>query len=153
MLRRRYTVNVRSRLKYFHGRPDLTAMINVLFLMLIFVMLGSSFVKVSGTKVDLPEVDAGRSLSVGKLVVTVDKNSQIFFKNSNITWDELRQRLVEVSSVAENATVILRADTKTPFGMVAKIMSLAENAGLNVFIATVNPAENKDNSRAYVDER
>jgi len=153
MLRRRYTVNVRSRLKYFHGRPDLTAMINVFFLLLIFIMLSSSFVKVSGTKVELPEVESARSLSVGKLVVTVDKNSQIFFKNNHITWDELKQNLVAVSSATENATIILRADSKAPFGLVARIMTLAEGAGLNVFIATASPAENKDEGRAYVDEK
>ncbi|MDD3119496.1 MAG: biopolymer transporter ExbD [Victivallales bacterium] len=153
MLQRRYTVNVRSRLKYFHGRPDMTAMINVLFLLLIFIMLSSSFVKVSGIKVELPELESSRSLSIGKLVVTVDKDNQIFFKNRNITWDELKQNLVAVSSAAESATIILRADSKAPFGLVARIMALAEGAGLNVFIATASPLENKDDGHAYVDER
>jgi len=149
---RRYSVNIRSRLKCFHGRPDMTAMINVLFLLLIFIMLSSSFVRVSGTKVDLPEVDSGRSMTVEKFVVTIDKQNQIFFEESNISWEELKQKLVTASSVSENATVILRADTKTPFGAVAKILTLAEEAGLNVFIATVTP-EKKANNGTYVDER
>jgi len=151
---RRVTVPVRIKIKPFHGSPDLTAFVNVLFLLLIFAMLSSSFVKVSGIKVDLPAVDSQRSLSVERVVVTVDQNSQIFFKISQITFDGLKQKLGDLSSSSENPTVILRADAKTPFGTVAKILSLAEEARVNVFIATAPPPpDTKNESGNNYDER
>jgi len=151
-MNRRVTVPVKLSLKPFHGRPDLTAFVNLLFLLLIFVMLSSSFVKVSGIKVDLPAVESQRSLSVERVVITVDRNSQIFFKISPITFDGLKQKLGDLSSSSENPTVILRADVKTPFGTVAKILSLAEEARVNVFIATA-PPDIKGETTSNYDER
>lgn len=148
-MNKRSIVPVRVNLKCFHGRPDLTPLIDVLFLLLIFVMLSSSFVKVSGIKVDLPEVDAQRSLSVEKVVVTVDRGGQVFFKSSPITLDSLKQRLSDLSNLSDSATIILRADNKTPFGTVAKIMSLAEEAKLNVFVATIPPDVKRDVPKYY----
>lgn len=151
-MNRRISVSVRSKLKPFHGRPDLTAFVNLLFLLLIFAILSSSFVKVSGIKIDLPAVESQRSLSVERVVVTVDRNSQIFFKSSPINFDGLKQKLGDLSSASENPTIILRADTKTPFGTVAKMLSLAEEARVNVFIATA-PPDTKGDSANYYDER
>ena len=151
-MNRRVTVPVKIRLKPFRGSPDLTAFVNMLFLLLIFAMLSSSFVKVSGIKVDLPAVDAQRSLSVERVVVTVDRNSQIFFKITPISFDGLKQKLGDLSSASDNPTVILRADSKTPFGTVAKILSLAEEARVNVFIATA-PPDIKGDANSNYDER
>lgn len=151
-MNKRSTVPVRITLQCFHGRPDLTPLIDVLFLLLIFVMLSSSFVKVSGIKVDLPAVEAQRSLSVEKVVVTVDRNGQIFFKSSPITMEGLKQQMGDLNTASDSATIILRADTKTPFGTVAKIMSLAEEARLNVFVATI-PPDLKSDQPKYYEER
>lgn len=149
----RGVVDIKSRLTIFHGRPDLTPLIDVLFLLLIFVMLGSSFVKVSGVNVELPEVDSERSQSIEKFVVSVDRHSNIYFKDAPMSWESLKERLVDVSSASENATIILRSDSNTPFGVVARVMALAEEAGLNVFVATVPHGRDKGKKSTYVDER
>lgn len=60
----------RSRLTPLTGRPDLTPLINVMFLVLIFFMLSSSFVQVSGIRVDLPEVNAPSSIDIEKFIVS-----------------------------------------------------------------------------------
>ena len=67
----RYSESFKSRLKPLSGRPDLTPMLAVLFLLLIFFMLSSSFVQVSGIKVDLPEIGTKGTLGVEKFVITV----------------------------------------------------------------------------------
>ncbi len=132
-------VKVKTHLTIFKGRPDLTPLVDTLFLLLIFFMLGSSFVQVSGIKVDLPEISYGSNLGVEKFVVTIDKNSQIFFNDQPIArWDTLKEELSQLGARSKSGTIILRADVKTPFGIVAKLMSLAEEVNLNVFVVTVN---------------
>ena len=133
-------LNFRSRLKILKGKGDMTPMVDVLFLLLIFFMLSSSFVQVSGIKVDLPEISYGSNLGVEKFVVTIDETSNIFFNDQPIgRWDFLKEKLSQLGSRSESGTIVLRADDKTPFGTVAKVMSLAEEANLSVFVVTVQP--------------
>lgn len=137
-------INIRSNLTIFKGRPDLTPLVDVLFLLLIFFMLGSSFVQVSGIKVDLPEISYGSNQGVEKYVVTIDKDSNIFFNDQPVPrWDTLKEKLSQLGARSESGTIILRADVKTPFGIVSKLMSLAEEVNLNVFVVTVKPPEKK----------
>lgn len=150
-MNRRSAVKIHSKLTIFHGRPDLTPLIDVLFLVLIFVMLSSSFVKISGITADLPEVVADRSQSVERFVVSIDRHSNVYFRGHAIDWKGLKENLVDVSSATDHAMIILRSDSKAPFGIVAKVMALAEEAGLSVFVATVAPEEKK--SDIYVDEK
>jgi biopolymer transport protein ExbD len=138
----RYINSFKPRLKPFGGRPDLTPMLAVLFLLLLFFILSSSFVQTSGIKVDLPEVGTKGSFGVEKCVITVAKTesgSEIYFNDKVVTWELLKRELAGVGNLSTSATVILRADSKTPFGVVAEIMAIAEGANLSVFIATVPP--------------
>ena len=120
----------------------MTAFVDVFFLCLIFVMVSSSFVKVSGIKVDLPKAATMSNLGVERFVVTIDKNSKIYFNDQEIsTWDLLKERFV--AARPHTGTVILRADTRAPFSAVSKLMALAEETDLNVLVATVSPGKEK----------
>lgn len=135
-------IRIRSNLKIFKGRPDFVPFVNVLFLLLIFFMLSSSFVQVSGIKVDLPEISTQSPLGVEKFVITVNRQGKIYFNDEEITkWEALKEKLTQVSSRSKSGTVILRADNRASFGIVSKLMALAEEAKLNVFVATVSPAK------------
>ena len=143
----RYSESFKPRLKPLSGRPDLSPMLAVLFLLLIFFMLSSSFVQVSGIKVDLPEIGTKGTLGVEKFVITVtmtESGSEIYFNEKVVSWETLKQELANVSNYSTSATVILRADQKTPFGTISKIMSIAEKANLSVFIATVPPKKKQE---------
>ncbi|MHB9139982.1 MAG: ExbD/TolR family protein [Victivallaceae bacterium] len=143
---KRYSESFKSRLKPLSGRPDLTPMLGVWFLLLIFFMLNSTL-QVSGIKVDLPEIGTKGSLGVEKFVITVtmtDSGSEIYFNEKVVSWEALKQELANVSNYSTSGTVILKADQKTSFGTISKIMSIAEKANLSVFIATVPPKKKQE---------
>ena len=132
-MRNRYQTN----LKIFEGRPDLTPMIDVVFLLLIFFMLSSSFVQVSGIPVVLPKAGASSNMSVDKLVVSIDKHNQLYFDDHLMDWDSMTEKLQACKVEWHANTVIIRADRGTEYGAVVKMMSLARSLGLNVYVATV----------------
>ncbi|MFA7231747.1 MAG: biopolymer transporter ExbD [Victivallaceae bacterium] len=142
-----YLKSFKTRLKPFSGRPDLTPMVDVMFLLLIFFMLSSSFVQVTGLNVELPRVSTKGSMGIEKFIVTVEKNEKgckIYFNDKEMTWETLKQELAAVSSISNSGKVIIRADQRTPFGIVTQIMSLAEKANLSTFIVTMPPEEKKE---------
>ena len=138
-----------TKLEFFEGRPDLTPMIDVVFLLLIFFMLSSSFVQVSGIPVVLPKVESSSDMSVDKLVVSIDRHNKLYFDNHLMDWESLTEQLQKCKVDWHANTVIVRADKSTEYGAVVKMMSLARSLGLNVYVATV--AADKAMERDFTD--
>ena len=138
-----------GRKHYFMGWPDLTPMVDVLFLLLIFFMISNSFVQVSGIKVDLPKVGTTSRLGVEKFILTVVKMNDKWEINFNdqviANWEKLKEKLSEVKGLSTTGTVIVRADRNVPFGVISRIMVLAEKSELSVFVATL-PTEQKSDA-------
>jgi biopolymer transport protein ExbD len=133
-----------TKLKVFSGRPDLTPMIDVVFLLLIFFMLSSSFVQVSGITVDLPDAVISSETSVNKLVVSIDRNNKFYFNDIPMDWNVLTEQLQKCKLQWNADTVIIRADKHTEYGVVVRIMSLARSLDLNVYVATVDSQIKKE---------
>jgi len=143
----KYSRIFKPTLNSLNGRPDLTPMVDVLFLLLIFFMIGSSFVQVSGVKVNLPETSTTKNLGIEKSVVTLARGegkNLIYFNEKEVSWDELKQDLARVRNFSASGTVIIRADRLIPFGVVAKLMALAENANVAAIIATTPEQKQKE---------
>jgi biopolymer transport protein ExbD len=134
----------RTTLKVITGRPDLTPMIDVVFLLLIFFMLYSSFVQVSGIQVDLPEVTASGEGSIEKLVITVDNQNTFYFNERPMDWENLQLQLNQFLAKWQADTVIIRADRHTGYGEVARLLALARSLNLNVYLATLSAEEEGD---------
>ena len=129
---------IRPRLKPIHGAPDLIPFVNVFFLLLVFFMIGSSFVPISGIPVNLPEAPSVSKYSARKYIITLDRNGRIYFNDEMV--DNLKQLRGKLrASVVRNAdderdSVVLRADRSNNFETISQIMALAEELHLNMFI-------------------
>ena len=129
---------IRPRLKPIHGSPDLIPFINVFFLLLVFFMIGSSFVPVSGIPVNLPEAQSVSNYSVKKYIITLDQNGRIYFNDAVVeNLKQLRGKLLSAiprNAYDERGALVLRADRSNSFETIAQIMALAEELHLNLFI-------------------
>ena len=134
----------RTNLKSHNGFPHCTALIDVLFLLLLFIAIASQAVRISGIRVDLPKVDAPQETVLGKLIVTVtpadyDGDCRIFFRDRQVTLDELRQQLSLQSDSRNSKTVVIRADNRVPGGVLYELVSAAHEAGMPALIAVQSP--------------
>jgi biopolymer transport protein ExbD len=138
-----------TRLKPVSGWPPLVALIDLMFLLLLFFVLATSFVRVSGIQVDLPRVQGGSVVDMERYVVTVvpsdrkdlNKPALVYFNDRPVTLEQLKQELNTVRSHTRSATVIVMADKAVPQGVFAEIMAIAENAQLAVFLPMAAPEE------------
>lgn len=142
-----YSRSFKPTLTQLCGRPDLTPMVDVLFLLLIFFMIGSSFVQVGGVKVDVPKTATSKNFGIEKSIITLartEDKSLIYFNEKEVSWEQLKQRLAEVRNFSASGTVIIRADRLIPFGIVARLMALAENANVAAIVATTPAQKQKE---------
>ena len=145
---------IRPRSRIIQGHPDLLPFINVFFLLLIFFMMGSSFVPVSGIPVNLPDASYVGTYSVKKYIVTLDKNGKIYFNDAAVdNLNQLKGKLlsdVVGTPDGEKGAIVLRADMANRFETVAQIMAIADELKINVFILA-RPAQNSSKQTIFTD--
>ena len=118
---------------------EITPLIDVVFLLLIFFMLATSFDERSAFKIDLPKSTAAKTKSTLKEVqVLVDKDRNVYLRymdNSGKSQNEKLDLTSFVSVVSEklnnseNKDVIISADKDIDYGFIVEIMSLLKESG------------------------
>ncbi len=109
---------------------DVTPLIDVVFLLLIFFMITTTFVNSPGLDVNLPKASASDTMiQPSDIVVAVDDMGSIVFEHKPVTLEELAAILESKVADSPNATVIVQADEEVFHGLVVKVMDAAKAAG------------------------
>lgn len=119
-------------------RIDLTPMVDVVFLLLIFFMISTTFVESPGISIKLPEASSQTIEREPKEIkVYLSKEGDIYHRDQKISLDDFKGLLAESQSEAELTTVLLLADQESRHGKVVTLMDLARDAGfVKLAIAT-----------------
>ncbi|AVQ14639.1 ExbD/TolR family protein [Fusobacterium nucleatum] len=118
---------------------EITPLIDVVFLLLIFFMLATSFDERSAFKIDLPKSTAAKTKSTLKEVqVLVDKDKNVYLRYTDNSGKSQNEKLDLTSFVSvvseklnnsENKDVIISADKNIDYGFIVEIMSLLKESG------------------------
>lgn len=119
-------------------KVDLTPLIDVVFILLIFFILSASFQKESSVEVDRPSASSSTVKEASKtLTVSVDRNHQIWFKGSVVNLTQLQFQMKSVVSKKEKINTIINADKSVDTGTLVQIIDAIRLSGIsNVAIAT-----------------
>lgn len=126
---------------------NLTSLIDVVLLLLVFFMVSTSFVRQAQLKIKLPEssseVDAAEMIPLLEIIITADGdfwvNDQQLINNDPMT---LRTALAEVAGEDRALPVTIRADANSTHQVVVTAMDVVARLGFNqVNIATSNEQE------------
>ena len=118
---------------------EITPLIDVVFLLLIFFMLATSFDERSAFKIDLPKSTAAKTKSTLKEVqVLVDKDRNVYVRFTDNSGKSQNEKLDLASFVSvvseklnnsENKDVIISADKDIDYWFIVEIMSLLKESG------------------------
>jgi biopolymer transport protein ExbD len=115
----------------------IVSLIDVLIVVLIFLMVTSTFKQQPSLKLSLPISKQTQKAGAADdaLVLTVPKQGPLYLKTEPITIEALQQRLIEAVKQNPRTTLAIRADTDTPVGQLVRVMDAAKAA--NIQIASV----------------
>lgn len=113
---------------------NLTPLIDVVFLLLIFFMVSTTFEKTAKLKVDLPEASAQTVQQPDKkIVIGIDVKGRYYINDRQLVNTQiktLKLALMKVSGDNKEIPIVLRADAKTPHQSVVRAMDAASQLGL-----------------------
>jgi len=135
----------------FRERPrhrvliNITSLIDVLFLLLIFFMVSSTFLEQPGMKLDLPTAKSFEVQEQRELVVHISREGELFLGEKPVGLDSLRVQLQREMAGDRERSLVLRADKEAAHGRVVEVMDVAKQAGVRkIVIATRVAAEAGD---------
>ncbi len=127
----------------FRGQLDALPFVGVMFLLVLFLLLQSSFVFVPGVSIQLPESAATVSaITNATVTVAVDARGQLIFRNQFAREEDLRQGFVDAVNKHRGAvTLVLMADRSVPNEVIVRLVTMARHHGIReALLATRSPA-------------
>lgn len=120
---------------------NITSLIDVMFLLLIFFMVSTTFAEHPGIKLELPKAHTGEPNKLDSVVLTLDKAGRMFLNDAPIDEAHLRERLKSAANRPE-PSLVLRADKSVPYGFVIRAMDISRQCGIKrITSLTEAPAE------------
>lgn len=110
---------------------NMTPLIDVMLVLLVIFMLTAPLMT-SSLKLNLPKADAKQAEAVPHtLMVSLAANGQTFLNESVVTAPGLSAQAAQAARQNPDTEVQLRADRAVPYGRVAELIGLLQEAGLN----------------------
>lgn len=110
-------------------RIDISPLVDVVFLLVIFFAVSTTFIDVSGLKLSLPQSSSVAETKSEEITVFLTERGEILYEKKRVDQAELAKKLKVDLEKSENKFVIIKADEKAKHGDVVMIMDTAKNAG------------------------
>ncbi|MFI8745172.1 ExbD/TolR family protein [Pseudomonas sp. NPDC077186] len=109
---------------------DLTPMLDVVFIMLIFFIVTSSFIRESGVEVQRPQAETASPQDKGNILIAVTADGQIWMDKQPVDIRSVRAHVERMRVDQPEGAVVVQADQEARTGLVVQVMDQARLAGV-----------------------
>ena len=131
---------------------DVTPLVDVVFLLLIFFMLSSAFVVHTSVPVELTEAEGASALDNKEMSISIlygtggpDDGGEVYVNDTAIDdWAKLTRLMAELHDREPEAMVLIRPDARVPTARLVKVLGFANSVGIKHYgIAAIPPTESR----------
>ena len=117
---------------------NLTPMLDIVFIMLIFFIVTAVFVKEAGVKVDKPSAVNAEPQKRVSILVAITANNKVWVNRKEVEVKSVRSIIEKLHSENPKGTVAIQADEKAKAGLTLEVMAAVRLAGVpNVAISAL----------------
>ncbi|WP_144391374.1 ExbD/TolR family protein [Pleionea sediminis] len=109
---------------------DMTPMLDIVFIMLIFFIVTASFVKEAGVQVTNPTAVTAKERPDANVFIAVTKEGEVHIDNKNIDVDKLKVEIQRIMAETPFISIVIQADKSSKAGVVMKVLDAAKAAGV-----------------------
>ena len=121
------------------GAIDLTPMLDVVFIMLIFFIVTASFIKEAGIDVNRPDATTSLLKKNANILVAISANNEIWIAKQQVDERDIKSHIERLYAENPKGALVIQADNDAQIEFVAKVVEAArEVTVLDVSVATNN---------------
>ncbi|MEZ4743923.1 MAG: biopolymer transporter ExbD [Bdellovibrionota bacterium] len=121
---------------------DMTPMLDVVFIMLIFFIVTTSFVKESGIEVNRPSAATAEKKERANIFIAINENNDIWMQKRKVDIRSVRVNVEKLRAESPESSVVIQADKGSKSGILVKVMDQVRAAG--IFNISIAASPNKD---------
>ncbi len=109
---------------------NLTPMLDVVFIMLIFFVVTSSFVKESGVEINRPNANTAQQQESANILVAIRPNGEIWIDNRAVDIRAVRANIERLRAELPESAVVIQGDKNAQIGSLVRVMDQVRLAGI-----------------------
>ena len=109
---------------------NLTPMLDVVFIMLIFFVVTTSFVKESGVEVNRPSAETSRQQEQANILIAIRPNGEIWIDNRSVDVRAVRANVERLRAEFPEGQVVIQGDREAQIGLLVRVMDQVRLAGI-----------------------
>lgn len=128
-------MRVKSRKGKVQSNVDMTPMLDVVFQLILFFLVSTTFAILPGIKLNLPQSRTSESTSMQGITISASENGDLYFNETKVDMDSLGAFLLEFDTgetKKEEFPVLLEADSEVTNGTIVKIFDVIRENGYSL---------------------
>ena len=121
---------------------NITPLVDVVLVLLVIFMITAPVLQ-SGIEVAIPKTKTVKEITEQRLVLTIDRDQQVFLGDKAVNIHDLPQLLRQPGADPSKKIIYLRADERVPFGAFASLMDAVKQAGITNISIVTQPLDTK----------
>lgn len=114
---------------------DMTPMLDIVFIMLIFFIVTTSFVKEAGIQVNKPKASNTKSEGKANIFIAIKENGEVHMDRRLVDVERVSANIERLLAEQPTETVVVQADKEAKHGVVVKVMDQIKEAGSHLKIS------------------
>ncbi|NIM66477.1 MAG: biopolymer transporter ExbD [Candidatus Latescibacteria bacterium] len=115
---------------------NVTSLIDVLFLLLIFFMISTTFLSQPAIKMELPKAEHSDVVRQKPLVVYIDQSGKVFLNDEPMEIPLLEEALRRKLQDTTDKSLVLKADSRVSHGSVVEVLDIVKGAGVQKLVVS-----------------
>lgn len=109
---------------------NITPMLDIVFIMLIFFIVTTSFIRETGVEVNKPSALTAEPRPQGNVLIAIRDNDEIWMNRQNIEMHEVKSQVERARAENPESAVVIIADRTSRTGMLVQVMDQVQAAGI-----------------------
>ena len=119
-------------------RIDITPMLDVVFILLIFFIVTATFIKEAGIEVSRPDAPTAEVQEKANILIAITANDDIWINRRKVDIRQVRPNIERLHAENPQGTVVIQADNDSRNEVLVKVMDASRSAGVYTIALAAN---------------
>jgi biopolymer transport protein ExbD len=119
---------------------DMTPMLDFVLNLLIFFIVTSAYVKITGVQVSVPNAETAREEKGGNIFVAITAEGNVWIDKREVDIHSIRAHVARLKAETPDASVVIQSDSQSNTGTLVQVMDQVRMAGIEKIAVAANPS-------------